>query len=251
MLFFVGLGLFDLDDISLKGMQAIHHADLVVLEGYTSRLMGTSLREMEERYQKKIRLLTREDVEQHPESFIDEAKDRNVVFLTGGDPMISTTHMDLRIRAETAGIQTRMIHGSSIVSAACGLSGLQNYRFGKSCSVPYPTKNWFPETPLETITANLGQHLHTLVYLDIQPDRYMTVQEAISILEELCRRKGVIIPLYVGIARAGSPDPVVKAGSAGMLLSTPFGPPLHILIVPADLHPVEEEYLSLFAGYES
>jgi diphthine synthase len=99
--------------------------------------------------------------------------------------MISTTHADLRIRAKERGIETKIIHGSSIVSAVCGLSGLQNYRFGKSCSLPYPAKNCFPRTPLTTILSNMRQNLHTLVYLDIQPDRYMSVHEGIDILERL------------------------------------------------------------------
>ena len=140
MLTFVGLGLYDLDDITVKGADAIESADHVFLETYTSKLMGTSPSEMEERYNKKITLLNREDVEQHPDMIIRCAGESDTVFLTGGDPMVSTTHMDLRIRAAEKKIETRIIHGSSIVSAVCGLSGLQNYRFGKSCSVPYPQK---------------------------------------------------------------------------------------------------------------
>ncbi len=56
------------------------------------------------------------------------------------------------------------------------------------------------------------------------------------------------IPLYVGIARAGSDSPLVRAGSALDLRSVDFGPPLHILIVPAELHDMERSYLEMFAG---
>jgi len=52
----------------------------------------------------------------------------------------------------------------------------------------------------------------------------------------------------VGIARAGSACPVVAAGTGADLKETDFGPPLHILVVPGDLHPVEREYLEIFAG---
>lgn len=147
-------------------------------------------------------------------------------------------------------IETRIIHGSSIVSAVCGLSGLQNYRFGKSCSIPYPAKNWFPRTPLDTILSNLIQNLHTLVYLDIQETRFMSVQEGISILEQLGTNDSEQINMFVGIARAGSEKPVVVAGTGEKLKTIDFGPPLHILIVPALLHDIELEYLTLFAGYE-
>jgi len=248
MLTFVGLGLFDLDDISLKGLRAIQDADIVYLEAYTSRLMGTDHAAMEQQYAKPVQILMRDEVEQHPEPILENARTRDVVFLTGGDPMVSTTHADIRIRAAEQGIPTRIIHGSSISSAVCGLSGLQNYRFGKSCSVPYPAKNWCPKTPFDTICQNLASGLHTIVYLDIQDHRNMRIGEAIQILERFAQEDKVTIPLYVGIARAGSPEPVVSAGTAEKLQSFDFGPPLHILVVPAHLHPIEEEYLRLFAG---
>ena len=249
MLTFVGLGLYDLLDISLKGMQAINDADLVYLEQYTSCLIGTTVADMETRYKKQVRVLSREDVEIHPDILIQESLEHNVVFLTGGDPMVSTTHMDLRIRAEDTGVKTRIIHGSSIVSAVCGLSGLQNYRFGKSCSIPFPAKNWFPSTPHDVILGNLKRDLHTLVYLDIQNDRFMTIREGIDILLGLSRQSHSIIPVFIGIARAGSDAPVVRAGSDEEVQNHPFGGPLHILIIPGSLHPIEEEYLTRFAGY--
>ena len=42
MLTFVGLGLYDLEDVSAKGLMAIRGADRVYLEAYTSLLTGTS-----------------------------------------------------------------------------------------------------------------------------------------------------------------------------------------------------------------
>lgn len=248
MLSFVGLGLYDLDDISVKGLQAVMEADAVYLEAYTSRLMGTDQRAMEERYGKPVHILRREDVEQHPEPVLDRAENEAVVILIGGDPMVSTTHADIRIRAAERGIKTRIIHGASIASAVCGLTGLQNYRFGKSCSVPYPAKNWFPRTPYDTIIANQDAGLHTIVFLDIQESRYMSISEVVVILEKHVADQGRAIPLYVGIARAGSDSPVVAAGTAEKVSSIDFGPPLHILVIPADLHQVEEEYLKIFAG---
>jgi diphthine synthase len=248
MLTFVGLGLFDKTDISLKGMQCIEKADEVFLECYTSRLMGSSTQELEAFYRKKVREVYREDVEQHPEEILSRAETGDVVFLCAGDPMVSTTHADLRIRAAERGIPTAIVHGASISSAICGISGLQNYRFGKSCSLPFPQKNWFPTTALDVIGQNLAQRLHTLVYLDIQNERYMTVPEAVALIEQIAGQKQIQVPLYVGIARAGSDAPVVLAGSAEKMLSATFGPPLHILVIPAELHEMEREYLERFAG---
>jgi diphthine synthase len=248
MLTFIGLGLYDKNDVSEKGLACIRNADHVFLEIYTSRLMGTSYEDLNKQYGKPVHLLGRNDVELHPEDLLSKAEHSRVAFLCAGDPMVSTTHADLRIRAAARGIPTAIIHAASISSAVCGLSGLQNYRFGKSCSLPFPQKNWFPTTSIEVIAQNLSLRLHTLVYLDIQDDRYMTVNEAIDLLEKMAGEREMHIPLYVGIARAGSDDPLVRAGPAGTLQSVDFGPPLHILIVPAELHDMERSYLEMFAG---
>jgi diphthine synthase len=248
MLTFVGLGLFDKTDISEKGLTCIRKADHVFLESYTSCLMGSTVEELEKYYQKPVHRLFREDVEQNPDRLLELAQKGQVVFLCAGDPMVSTTHADLRIRAAERGIRTTIIHAASIASAVCGLTGLQNYRFGKSCSLPFPQKNWFPITPLDVIAQNLGHRLHTIVYLDIQKDRFMTIPEAVGLLEQMAGKKQVSIPLYVGVARAGSDNVIVQAGSAEKVSAGEFGPPLHILIVPAELHDMERRYLELFAG---
>ena len=248
MLTFIGLGLYSADDISVRGLDAIRKADAVFLECYTSRLMGASHEDLERLYGKPVRPLFREDVEQHPDELLRLAKEQDVVFLCAGDPMVSTTHADLRIRAAERDIPTAIIHAASISSAVCGLSGLQNYRFGKSCSLPFPQKNWFPTTPFDVIAHNLGERLHTLVFLDIQNERYMTVPEAVDLIGKIAKDRGIHIPLYVGIARAGSHTPVVIAGPAERLMAADFGPPLHILIVPAELHDMERQYLERFAG---
>ncbi|MDU9376466.1 hypothetical protein McpSp1_10860 [Methanocorpusculaceae archaeon Sp1] len=250
MLTFIGLGLCDEYDVSVRGLEAIRKADAVFLEVYTSVLTGTTFERMEEYYGKKITPLYREDVELHPEPILDAAAAGEAVFLTAGDSMVATTHADIRIRAAERGIATRIIHGSSITTAVCGLSGLQNYRFGKSVSVPFPHGKWFPMTPIEVITENLSHNLHTLVFLDIQKDkeRYMKISEAVDLLEEQASRTGAKIPLYIGIARAGSKNPAVHAGNADEMRNFDFGSPLHVLIVPGALHDIESEYLRRFAG---
>jgi diphthine synthase len=249
MLTFVGLGLWDERDITLRGLDAVRGADVVFIERYTSILAGTTVERLEVTFGKPIRQLARSDVESSPEQIIGYARDSNVVLLAGGDPMVSTTHIDLRLRAAAAGVETRIVHGTSIATAICGATGLQNYRFGKSCSIPYPSAGWFPTTPAETVVQNLERGQHTLVYLDIREDRYMSIPEGIALLEEMAlRRSESPPPVYVGVARAGAPDQHVAAGSGDRLKQIDFGPPLHILCVPAPLHVMEREYLEQFGG---
>ncbi len=167
--------------------------------------------------------------------------------------MIATTHVDLRIRAEKQGIKTRVVHGASIISAVIGLSGLQNYKYGRSVTIPFAQQRFTPETPYDVITGNKKLGLHTLCFLDIdaEAEKYMTIQEALrtlQILEE--RRKENVVTvdtLVVGIARAGSQIPTIKADYAPALMKYDFGPPPHALILPGKLHFMEAEALVILA----
>ncbi|MDY6959416.1 MAG: diphthine synthase [Halobacteriota archaeon] len=246
MLTFVGAGLYDEKDITLKGFEAIKKADLIYAEFYTSKLMGVTTEEMEEAYGKKIIVLSREDLEVNPEPILFKARSSNVVLLTGGDPMIATTHIDLRLRAFDAGVDTRIVHGPSISSAAIGLSGLQNYRFGKSATIGSPYKGKSSEVPYDTIKLNSEEDLHTLLYMDLP----LTIGQAVEILLSLedNRREGILKRrIAIGIARAGSDNPTVKADYIEEIIKHDFGVPLHILIVPAKLHFMESEALVKFA----
>ena len=111
VLTFVGLGLYDLRDISVKGLECIRNADVVYLESYTSRLFGCTLIQMQELYGKEILVLSRHEVEVHPDPLLIRAMENEVVLLVGGDPMVSTTHIDLRIRAHQKGIGRRLSTG--------------------------------------------------------------------------------------------------------------------------------------------
>jgi diphthine synthase len=248
VLWFVGLGLWDLEDVSLRGRRAIGEADRVFLEGYTSRLGGAVVEAMEAAWDRPVTVLSRDDVENRPDEIIEAARNGTAAFLVPGDPMVSTTHIDLRLRAHALGIETRIVHGASIATAAPGLAGLQNYRFGPATSLPFPHGRWRPTSPVAAIRENLERNLHTLVYLDIQPDRCMLIPEALDLIEAAAEETGVEIPLYVGCARVGSPNPVVAAGTADRLRDVDFGGPLHILMVPGELHVMEREHLEAFAG---
>lgn len=218
--------------------------------------MGTSLEKLEKLYGKRVCVLTREEVEQQPD-WLTEAKHRKICFLTGGDTMVSTTHVDLRLRAEKLGIETRLIHGASIASAVSGLTGLQNYRFGKSASMPHPYESRrgtkvVSETPYDIIKQNKEMGLHTLVFLDIDSEKgFMSVNIALELLLEIEEKKGgklMYSSVAVGIARAGSDRPVVKADYAIKLRDFDFGKPLHILVIPGKLHFLEAEALVKLAG---
>jgi len=255
MLTFVGLGLYDERSITVEGRDALRAADRVFAEFYTSRLVGTSVSALESHHGVDIEVRDRAGVEQHPEPVLDAAETDDIVFLTAGDTMISTTHVDLRLRAVERGIDTRVVHGVSAAQAASGLTGLQNYRFGKAVTLPFPRAHGggkVPASVVESVEANRERGLHTLVYLDIKVDdgrgsdageTYMTADVAAELLATEWPDR-----LAVAVARAGSPEPVVAADRLSVLATREFGDPLHLLVVPGDLHHVEADALRTLAG---
>jgi diphthine synthase len=255
MLTFVGLGLYDERSVTVEGRDAIADADRVFAEFYTSKLAGATVEELSAYHDVEIEVRDRPGVEQNPEPILDAAAAGDAVFVTAGDTMISTTHVDLRLRADERGIDTHVIHGTTAGSAAASLTGLQNYRFGKATTLPFPYAHGgagVPGSVLETIEDNRSRGLHTLVYLDIKvgigpggpdPDHeeYMTAEHAAALLSEELDAVGV------ALARAGSPDPVVAADRLSALAGRAFGDPLHLLVIPGDLHVVEHDALSSLA----
>ncbi|MDH5754538.1 MAG: diphthine synthase, partial [Candidatus Bathyarchaeota archaeon] len=213
---FVGLGLYDEGGISLRGLEEVKTADKVFIELYTSLMPHFSIENFERISGKKIHMVSRKELEEeNGEAILKAAETGKAVLLVPGDPLIATTHVALRIRAEKIGIKTRIVHGASILSAVIGLSGLHNYKFGKSVTIPFSEAS---ETPYEVIAQNKRLGLHTLCLLDVKAEekRYMRIHEGLeSLLKIEEKRKEKIVTmdtLVVGIARAGSTNPTVKAG---------------------------------------
>ena len=257
MFYLVGLGLFDENDISLKGLECLKSVDKIYAEFFTSKLFGSSFETIEKLIGKPITILVRNEVEEE-HIFIEESKTSNVALITGGDPLIATTHSEFLVQCSKKGIDFEVIHGSSILSSAPAISGLQGYKFGKVTTIPFPDYNYYPKSPYEAIEDNLKMNLHTLVLLDIQADkeRYMTVNQGLEYLlniENDLDREGLITKntLAMGISRVGSQDVLVKAGAISDLIDYDFGSPLHCIIIPSKLHIVEAEYLVEIAGADS
>ncbi|MFC6864464.1 diphthine synthase [Halomicroarcula sp. GCM10025817] len=255
MLTFVGLGLYDERSVTLAGRDAIRDADRVFAEFYTSRLVGTDLETLESFHDTTIEIRDRAGVEQDPEPILSAAEDSDVVFLTAGDTMVSTTHTDLRLRAAERDIETRVVHGTTAQTAAGSLTGLQNYRFGKATTLPFEDAHGgdgVPDSVVTTIEDNRERDLHTLVYLDIKVDdphwddgdeTYMTADHAAGLLATEFPET-----LAVVVAQAGSPDPTVAADTLESLAEQSFGDPLHMLVIPGSLHPIEDDALTALAG---
>jgi len=251
---FVGLGLHDEMGISLRGLEEVKTANKVFIELYTSLMPDFSVKRFEERSGKKLRAVSRRELEEeNGKTILENAENGKVVLLVPGDPLIATTHIALRIQAKKLGIKTRIVHGASVLSAVIGLSGLHNYKFGKSVTIPFPDET-SPETPYKVITQNKKLGFHTLCLLDIKAEekRYLSIHESLNSLlkiEEKRREETVTMKtLVVGIARAGGKNPTVRADFVKKLLDYEFGGPPYSVVFPGRLHFMEAETLIFLAG---
>lgn len=250
-LYLIGIGLFDEKDISIRGLEIIKKSDIIYLEHYTSSLQCPK-ENLEKLYQKKIELAPRNIAEQGAKKIINEAKTKDVAFLVIGDPMAATTHIELFRSAKEKNINVKIIHNSSIFTAI-GTVGLQLYKYGRTISIPFLERVPQLESPYIVIKENLEKGLHTLLLLDIwsEKEKFMTINEAIEILEKLEKKFNEKIIhddlLIVGCARLGSPNPTIISGKLKDLKNKDFGKPLHSLIIPGKMHFLEKEMLNFWS----
>ncbi|KXN70938.1 Diphthine synthase [Conidiobolus coronatus NRRL 28638] len=267
MLYVIGLGLSDEEDITVKGLKAVKSCERIYLEAYTSILMVDKER-LEKLYEKEIIVADREMVESECDKILEGADKINVAFLVVGDPFGATTHSDLCIRAKELNIGVQCIHNASIMNAV-GACGLQLYNFGQAVSIVFFTENWRPDSFYPRIQANRQAGMHTLCLLDIkvkeqsienmargrkiyEPPRYMTVNTAVEQLLEIEEKLQLGAynedTLAIGVARIGSTDQKMVSGTLKQLVDVDFGAPLHSLVlIGSQIHFLEAYYLRQFA----
>ncbi|MEM4554264.1 MAG: diphthine synthase [Candidatus Anstonellaceae archaeon] len=249
MLVLVGLGISDEKGISVAGLEELSSCDAIFAESYTSLLPPGTLGRLEKTVRKKVQLLKREEVESEKE-ILRAAAEGKVALIVPGDPLIATTHISLLISAKKAGISTKVVHASSILSCAIGESGLQVYKFGKPATLTFWRENYKPMAAYEAIRENLKRGLHTLLFLDIDEKLGpMKPSEAAEILLEM-EKKGKAkilsgstkVVLLEGVGWSQSRVSYLALTELTKLSSSQLP---CILAIPGRLHFLEEEYLSL------
>ncbi len=241
----VSIGLSSHRDLSLRAVEAAGSADVVYAETYTMKLC-TNPQRLGETIGRPVQSLTRGQLEDDAGRLLDEAMNRDVAVLVGGDALTATTHISLVVDAAKRGIPVKVIHGASVFTAVAE-TGLSLYKFGRTVTVPLPEKG-----PVDSVTRAIRENrehgLHTLMLLDLdEPNgRYLTIGQAITRLEETDEFS--MDTLLVGVARLGSESRVIKADTAMNLKTQGFGDPPHVIVAPGRLHFMEEEALKALAG---
>ena len=241
-LYFIGIGLNDEKDISVKGLDIVKNSEVVYLESYTS-ILNTPIGNLEKYYNNKIIKADRNMVENGAEkTILKDAKKKDVAFLVIGDVMAATTHIDLFLRAKKENIEVRVINNASILTAV-GVVGLELYKYGKTTSIPFNNEN--VKSPIEVFNNNQKLGSHTLFLFDLDPDnnKFLTINEAIEYLLKNNVKENV---KAVACASLGSDKPFIKYGELINLKQLKIDKFPQCLIIPGKLHFIEEEALKMY-----
>jgi diphthine synthase len=250
---FIGMGLGDERDLSRRAIEHLKRSVRIFAEEYTAILAEGSLERLEAELGREVERLDRVLLERQTPVLEALRQDGTVSLLVTGDPFAATTHVALRVAAESAGHSWVYLPNASIHTAAASFLGLMHYRFGRTVSLPLPEPGFTPRSFIDGIEANLAQGLHTLVLLDLRPAEgmFLTGDVALKLLLERDESRAVCSPSreVAVVARVGTDRPSAWVGTMAELTGVDFGPPLHSVIVPSyPLHFQEEAAIARFRG---
>ncbi len=255
-LIFAGMGLKGLESCSLEILPILQKVDKIFIESYTN-FTSKDIPEDLLPFKSKFQYVTREYLEEKDTLFFQSIEGKISLLLVPGDPFIATTHNSLRIAAVNRGIKCRVIHNTSIISAAPSISGLSSYKFGRTVTCPFPDN--MSEYPYEVIKQNKKINAHTLILLDINlvTEKFLSVNEAIILLQESEEKKKESIisekSIVIGLARIGYENQFIFAGNLEAVINHPwseFGPPQALIVCADSLHFAEEEAIKALWGKE-
>jgi diphthine synthase len=249
-LWFVGLGLGDERGLSQHALEALRGCARIFAEEYTATAPPGTLGRIAGLVGREVTRLDRPLLESERPVVEAVASNGRVALLVVGDPFAATTHVALRLAVERAGHTWHYVPNASILTAAAGFLGLMHYRFGRTVSLPLPAPGFEPRSPVDRIRQNRTAGLHSLVLLDLRPEegRFLTASAAIRLLRERDEDATVLTPqtAVAVAARVGREDAAGWFGPVEAMERLDFGAPMHVLVVPADLHFEESEALERY-----
>ncbi len=250
MFYLIGIGLKP-QHLTLEAKQAIEESSHIFLDTYTSAYSQGSVEELKKMVGKDIIRLDRKGVEEGFHLVLKEAKSSadSVALLVFGNALSATTHVQLLLDAKKQGIPSKAIAGISVYNFL-GAAGLDQYRFGRTCTIVAPKPGYSPESFYDVIESNFGKGMHTLCLLDIEAgQKMMSVAEALQILDRIeKKRKKTILQkaTLVGLFALGSEKQMVKTASMKVMLRSSFALFPQSLVIAASLTEKEKEALEAF-----
>ncbi len=229
MLRMIGLGLGE-GEITVGGKKALSESEIAFAEFYTNT-ENIDVETLEHETGTHVEKLSREEVEQEQVP-VEQAENRDVAFLVSGDPLIATTHYELKRQAEERGIDVEVFHAPSILTSVSE-TGLNAYKFGRTVTLPEDSS---PASVSEFIEENDSIGLHTLVLLDIDYGAGGAAEKLIDMGLE-SKREAIVL------SRANTDEQSIELTELGEAVETVFGRPPHSIILLGETSHKEEEFL--------
>jgi len=250
MLWFVGTGINGYRGLSLAAVDVLKKCDTIYVERFTSALSDSDLDGLRSVLGKEVKPAQRWLVEDGRE-ILEAAKKNEVALVTYGDPLIATTHSELRARAARNSIKTAVLHSASGIASIMGETGLQVYKFGRMVTMMSEPQS--AVSVYNIIFENLLAGSHTLILTEYSHDesKQPFFLDPASVLKMLFDaehdQKHQIFSedtFVVVASRVGTSDQSITSGKAGSLAKVDFGAGPHSLIVTGALHFTEAEALA-------
>ncbi|MGI0029509.1 MAG: diphthine synthase [Nitrososphaera sp.] len=250
MLWLVGLGINGHRGLSLAAVDILKQCDVVYVERYTGALYKEDLEGLISILGPKVTTVERWFVEDGRE-ILETAKSKGVALATYGDPLVATTHSELRARAARNSIKTSVLHAASGITSAIGETGLHAYKFGRMVTMmsePHSATSVY-----SVVFDNLLAGSHTLIVTEYRYDEgsdpyFLNPTQVFKMLAEAeADQKHQVFSdrtFAIVASRVGTDSQDVVSGSVRSLLQFEFGQGPHSVIIPGALHFTETEALA-------
>jgi diphthine synthase len=255
MLWFVGTGINGYLGLSIAALDVLKKCDIVYVERFTSALSVDDLRGLNSLIEMDAKPVQRWFVEDGRE-ILEAAKTKDIALVTYGDPLIATTHSELRSRAAKNSIRTAVLHAASGIGSIIGEAGLHVYKFGRIVTMMSELHSAL--SVYNTIFENLLAGSHTLILTEYSNNNnsneeskepfFLDPASVCKILLDAERdQKHQIFSddtFVVTASRIGMQDQKLTSGKVKSLMGRDFGNGPHSVIITGALHFTETEALS-------
>lgn len=251
MLWFVGTGINGYRGLSLAALDVLKKCDAIYVERFTSALSDDDLSGLNSLLGREVKPVQRWFVEDGRE-MLDAAKKGEVALVTYGDPLIATTHSELRSRAARNSIKTSVLHSASGIASIMGETGLHAYKFGRMVTMMSDPQS--AVSVYNTVFDNLLAGSHTLILTEYSHDGskepfFLDPPSVFKMLLDVERdQKHQIFSddtFAIIASRVGAADQRIASGRVGSLAKIDFGAGPHSVIVTGSLHFTESEAIEV------
>ncbi|MGI0037987.1 MAG: diphthine synthase [Nitrososphaera sp.] len=250
MLWFVGAGIGGYRGISIEAVDILKECDVVYVERFTSALHDADIQGLNSLIQSQVMPVQRWFVEDGRE-ILEAAKASRVALVTYGDPLMATTHNELRVRAAKNSIKTSVHHSASGIYSTIGEMGLHVYKFGRMVTIMSEPQSAI--SVYNTIFENLLAGSHTLVLTEYRYDGagepfFLDPRSVFKMLLDVeADQKHQVFSLEtfaIVASRVGQSDQKIVSAKIKSLAQLDFGTGPHSIAITGSMHFTETESIS-------